>query len=356
MKSVRPPLAVTAGVLSLFQLAFSIVAVVLTILEASYWSWWGFGGSIGLLVGSLFGIAGGFGRFRTALIVYMFLSVVGAGFALATTAFWWAFTNPVQGAQLVLPPLIVALTVFTFLASAVGVFGTIAACAAVAYRRKDLAGAAPAWEVEERHRTRVIQLNRAVVAVAVLQMLTGIAALILAIIDGSVAGLWAFGGSIGLVVASFFGLVAGLRARRGMHLMYVLMSLTAVGFTLVGAGLYFDLANTPGFFLTDIMAAAAALSFVAAFFGFLGAVLSGITFFMYRRRLVPVAAAYPTATATTVAVPTVVVGEERADQTWQRNPPAQQTLAMQERTTTTTINEPSRFASGTGTPAMATRV
>lgn len=78
---------------------------------------------------------------------------------------------------------------------------------------------APAYEVEEKYRVRIIRQNRTVAALSIIVMLISIPALIIAAIEGSTASWWIFGGSVGMLVASIFGMVAGFRARRGMHML-----------------------------------------------------------------------------------------------------------------------------------------
>lgn len=82
------------------------------------------------------------------------------------------------------------------------------------------------------------------------------------------------------------------------------------------------------------------------------------TFFQYRRRVLPTAAAYPTATATVVQPTVVVQGEESA---WQapgispRTVPAQpgQTGMAEARTVTEPVN---RFGAAPPVPTVPTRV
>jgi hypothetical protein len=321
MKSVRPQLAVTTGVFATLQVLVGIVSLVLCAIALDTVTAWGLGGSIGLVVVGLLGMVGGFGRFKWMITLYSLLNLVAIGFTLVTVSLLWRQSQ--VGPGLIGYP--VALSAMAFIACVFAFFGSITGFAAVASRRRDVATTAPAWQVEEKSRKRVIGMNRTVLAFAILQMITAIPALVMGAIDGTNAGWWTFGGCVGLVFASLFGIIAGVRARRGMHLLYALLSLTAVGFTLVGVGIYFQVSNLAGIdSLNALQKSTSALGFVAATFGFFGAVVSIATVFSYRRRLLPVATAHPT--AATVAVPTVVVGEE-APGISPRAQPAQQMQA-----------------------------
>jgi len=286
------------------MLPIAVVGLILGAIDGGF-GWWGFGGCVGLCVASIFGMVGGFGRVRWPLILYFMLAWTGCGFCLASSSLYWQQTNLGGG----LTGVQIAASVFMFIAAVIAFISGITALAAAVARRRDAgyASAGPAWVVEEQAKANVIRSNRAVVAFSILAMVCAIPTLIMAAVEGSYSSWWAFGGAIGITVAAIFGIIAGFRARRGLHIIHAILMFTAVAFTLVGVGAFFHGARTLFYGpLSPLQQAVAALGFIASVFGFIGALISSIVVFMYRRRALPTTAgAYPA----TVAAPTVVVGK-----------------------------------------------